>query len=248
MGRAARGHEERTRRLGAAIERVGLPLSSAAPCPYLPGRQARHAAMLPAPLLPGVYHSLMDLNFRRAGRVFYRPGCEGCEECRMIRVEVGAFAPSRAQRRCARRNADLVVSVGEPEADDEKLALYRRYLSHRHDGQMQGTRDEFQGFLYASPLETLELVYRLDGRVVAAGIADAEPDALSAVYCYFDPDLASRSLGVFNVLRLLDEAARRGCTWLYLGFYVAGCGAMSYKAGYRPCELYRADGTWERRV
>lgn len=247
MGRAASGHDERTRRLAAAIERVRLPSGPPSPCPYLPGREARHESMLPAPLLPGVYHSLMDLNFRRAGRVFYRTRCDGCDECRMLRVDVGAFAPSRAQRRCARRNEDLEVSVGAPEPDDEKLALYRRYLDRRHDGQMQGSSEEFLGFLYSSPLDSLELVYRLEGRVVAVGIADAEPDALSAVYCYFDPDLGPRSLGVFNVLRLVAEAARRCCTWLYLGFYVEGCAAMSYKASYRPCELYGGGGTWERR-
>jgi arginine-tRNA-protein transferase len=112
---------------------------------------------------------------------------------------------------------------------------------------MQGSAEEFHGFLYSSPVETLELVYRLAGRVVAVGIADAEPSALSAVYCYFDPELASRSLGVFNVLQVIGEAERRRCLWTYLGFYVEGCAAMSYKAGYRPCELYRSDGSWERR-
>jgi len=247
VGRAASGHEQRTRRLAEAIERIGLPVGPAVACPYLPGREARHSSLLPAPLLPGVYHSLMDLNFRRAGRVFYRPRCDGCDECRMIRVPVAAFRPSRAQRRCARRNADLEVSLGEPEPDDEKLALYRRYLKRRHDGQMQGSAEEFHGFLYSSPVDTLELVYRLAGRVVGVGIADAEPGALSAVYCYFDPELESRSLGVFNILRLIEEARRRRSEWVYLGFYVAGCGAMSYKAGYRPCELYRPDGSWERR-
>jgi arginine-tRNA-protein transferase len=245
--RAASGHDQRTLRLAEAIERIRLPIGPATACPYLPGREARHASLLPAPLLPGVYHSLMDLNFRRAGRVFYRPRCEGCDECRMIRVPVHEFRPSRAQRRCGRRNADLEVSVGEPEPDPEKLALYRRYLGHRHDGQMQGSPEEFHGFLYSSPLETLELVYRLEGRVVAVGLADAEPEALSAVYCYFDPELERRSLGVFNVLRLVEEARLRRSTWVYLGFYVAGCAAMSYKAGYRPCELFRSDGGWERR-
>jgi arginine-tRNA-protein transferase len=247
VGRAASGHDQRTRRLAEAIERIGLPVGPASPCPYLPGREARHASLLPAPLLPGVYHSLMDLNFRRAGRVFYRPRCEGCEECRMIRVPVDEFRASRAQRRCARRNADLELSVGEPRPDAEKQALYRRYLRRRHDGQMQGSSEEFHGFLYSTPLETLEFVYRLEGRVVGVGIADAEPGALSAVYCYFDPDLGRRSLGVFNVLRLIEEARRRRCAWAYLGFYVAGCAAMSYKADYRPCELHRPDGSWERR-
>jgi arginine-tRNA-protein transferase len=240
-------HDQRTRRLAEAIERIELPLSPPSPCPYLPGRRATHASLLPAPLLPGVYHSLMDLNFRRAGRVFYRPSCGECRECRMTRVSVAHFEPSRAQRRCSRRNADLDVRVGRPEPDTSKLALYRRYLAARHDGQMQGSPDEFHGFLYESPLDTLEIVYRHQGRVVAVGIADAEPQALSAVYCYFDPDLAPRSLGVFNVLRLLEEARRRGCSWLYLGFYVASCAAMSYKEDYRPCELLLADGSWERR-
>lgn len=241
-------HAERTRRLAEAIERAaGRPGPSFA-CPYLDGRQARHLALRLEPLAPGVYHALMDLNFRRLGDVFYRPQCDGCGECKMIRVRVADFRPSRGQRRCLRRNRDVAVGFdAPPRPSDEKAALYRRYLAARHDGQMDGSPAELHGFLYSSPLRTVEASYRLDGRVVGVGIADVEPLALSAVYCFFEPELAPRSLGVLNVLTLIEECRRRGLPYLYLGYYVADCERMSYKAGYRPCEILEPGHGFVRR-
>ena len=110
----------------------------------------------------------------------------------------------------------------------------RRSSSPREE---DGSPAELHGFLYSSPIDTLEMTYVLDGRVVAVGIADVEPAALSAVYCYFEPSLAARSLGVFNVLRLVEECRRRGLPHLYLGYYVEACRTMEYKADYRPCEI-----------
>jgi arginine-tRNA-protein transferase len=189
----------------------------------------------------------MDLNFRRLGPLVYRPACDACGECRQLRVPVATFAPSRAQRRCLKRNRGLAITTGPPELTDEKLELYERYLHERHDGQMTGSREELEGFLYVTGIETLEVCYRSEGRLVAVGIADVEPRALSAVYCYFEPDIPTRGLGTFNVLWLLREARRRGVPHVYLGYYVAGAPTMEYKAGYRPCELLQPDGSWERR-
>jgi len=225
------------RRLAEAIERAGPRPGPPFACPYLAGREARHLALRLEPLQPGLYHALMDLNFRRLGEVFYRPQCDGCDECRMIRLPVAEFRPNRAQRRCSRRNADLDVRIDVPRMSDEKQDLYRRYLRARHDGQMDGSPAELHGFLYSSPVDTLEVSYFREGELVAVGIADAEPGALSAVYCYFDPTLSSRSLGVFNVLTLLEQSRRRGLPYLYLGYYVRGCDTMDYKANYRPCEI-----------
>lgn len=230
-------HEQQTRRLEEAIERAGARPGPPFPCPYLDERDARHLALRLEPLQPGLYHALMDLNFRRLGEVFYRPQCDGCDACRMIRIPAAGFRPSRAQRRCLKKNADLEVSVGAPGISDEKQALYRRYLEARHDGQMDGSPAELHGFLYSSPIETLEVSYSLAGRLIGVGVADLEPSALSAVYCYFEPSLGARSLGVFNVLTLIEECRRRGVPHLYLGYYVRGCSSMDYKAGYRPCEI-----------
>jgi arginyl-tRNA--protein-N-Asp/Glu arginylyltransferase len=246
MGQQGRGHDDRVRRLAAVLAEHGPPPGPSFPCSYLPARQARQVLIALEDPPPGTYHALMDLNFRRLGRLFYRPECEGCRECRMIRVPVAAFRPSRSQRRCRARNADLAVSVEAPAPTPEKHELYRRYLESRHQGQMDGSREEFEGFLYSSCVETVEVVYRLEGRVVGVGIVDAEPQAWSAVYFYFDTLLERRGLGVFNVLWLIEECRRRGVPHMYLGFYIRECARMSYKAGYRPCELRAPDGTWQR--
>jgi arginine-tRNA-protein transferase len=205
---------------------------------------ARHLTIRPAPVFPGVYHALMDLNFRRLGPVFYRTRCDACDQCRMLRVPVAPFSPSRAQRRCRSRNADLDVALVRPSPDAEKMDLYRRYLEARHDGQMDGSPAEMEALTSSSSVQTCEIEYRAGGRLVAVGIADLEPEAMSAVYCYFDPREARRSLGKFNVLWMIEECRRRGRPWLYLGYWVRDCPKMSYKSEFGPCEVLAADGRW----
>ena len=195
---------------------------------------------LPAPL----YQSFMDLNFRRLGDVVYRPACEGCRECRQLRVRAFEFRPSRAQRRCSRRNEDVAIETHAPEATPEKHLVYQRYLETRHDGQMTGTWQEFVEFVHSEHEFTREVVFRVAGRLLGAGIFDVTPLALSAVYFYFDPELARRSPGVLNVLWLLQQCRRLGAPWLYLGYHVSGCGRMSYKKAFRPNETVGDDGRW----
>jgi leucyl-tRNA---protein transferase len=231
-------------RLGALVESLGLEASPPSPCPYLPGRDSRLVALRPERLTPGLYRLFLDLNFRRLGAVVYRPACEGCRACRQLRVDVRRFRPSRAQRRCLRRNADVVAEAGRPEATAEKHEVYRRYLETRHDRQMSGEWEEFRDFLHEAPPFTQEVVFRLGGRLLGAGIYDVGPDVLSAVYYYFDPDLSLRSPGTLNVLWLVEECRRRGAPWLYLGYHVAGSLRMAYKADFRPHEVLSDDGRW----
>jgi len=231
-------------RLAALVASLGLEPSPPSPCPYLPGRDSRLVALRPERLTSGLYGLFLDLNFRRLGAVVYRPACEGCRECRQLRVDVRRFRPSRAQRRCLKRNADVTAEAGRPEATEEKHEVYRRYLETRHDGQMSGAWEEFQDFLHEAPPFTREVVFRLGGRLLGAGIYDDGADAVSAVYFYFDPDLSSRSPGTLNVLWLVEECRRRDVPWLYLGYHVAGSLRMAYKATFRPHEVLSDDGRW----
>jgi arginine-tRNA-protein transferase len=231
-------------RLAALVDSLGLEPSPPSPCPYLAGRDSRLVVLRPERITPGLYRLFMDLNFRRLGPVVYRPACEGCRECRQLRVDVLLFRPNRAQRRCSKRNADVVADTGRPEATEEKHAVYRRYLEARHDGQMSGSWEEFREFLQEAPPFAREVVFRVGDRLLGAGIYDAGREAVSAVYFYFDPDLQDRSPGTFNVLWLLGEARRLGASWVYLGYHVAGSPRMSYKASFRPHQILGDDGRW----
>lgn len=231
-------------RLRALVASLGLEPSPPSPCPYLPGRDSRLVAVRPQRLSAEVYGAFLDLNFRRLGDLVYRPECHGCRECRQLRVDVPRFTPTRSQRRCLARNADVTARPGRPEPTAEKEDVYRRYLAARHDGQMSGSREEFLSFVHETAGFTEEVVFRAGGRLLGAGVYDATPRALSAVYFYFDPGLEARSPGVLNVLWLVEECRRRGLPWLYLGYHVRGSPKMQYKAGYRPHEVLGDDGEW----
>ena len=236
--------DEARARLRALVDSLALEPSEPAPCPYLLGRESRLVLLRPRQFTPGLYHLFLDLNFRRLGEGVYRPQCGACRECRQLRVRVAAFRPTRAQRRCRKRNADVDAKIALPEPTPEKHEVYRRYLEARHDGMMTGSWDEFQGFLHDTPSFTREVVYRVGGRLLGAGIVDIAPEAMSAVYFYFDPDLAHRSPGTFNVLWLVEECRRRRIPWLYLGYFVAGSPTMAYKAAFRPHQILGDGGAW----
>ena len=81
----------------------------------MPGRDSRLVLLRPRVLGPGLYEVLLDLNFRRLGWGVYRPQCDGCVECRQIRLPAERFEPDRGQRRCLKKNADVVVTAGPPD-------------------------------------------------------------------------------------------------------------------------------------
>jgi arginine-tRNA-protein transferase len=214
------------------------------PCPYLPGREF-HAFH---PLVEGQhgldYRALMDRRFRRSGGQLYRPMCPGCEACQPVRVDVGAFSPRRDQRRCGERNSDLVVSWMPRGLDPERRALFARYQLAVHG---RPTEEDAQDFLVADGgIPGGELHARDgNGRLLAVSVCDAIGDALSSVYCYYEPDERRRALGTFMALCEIEQCRRLQLRWLYLGFLVRGCAKMEYKARFLPQEVLVA-GVWVR--
>lgn len=219
-------------------------VSREVPCPYLPGRLSRSEAYQVDQLDGALYERLLARGFRRSGRVVYRPRCRGCQECRQLRVRVQDFAPTRSMRRVARRNADVRITAGSPEATEEKFALFHAYLSDRHDESMERTFKAFTGFLYDSPTDTLEFSYWLGERLIGVSIVDRCPGGLSSVYMYFDPCHGRRSLGTFSVLKEIDYCREQGLAYYYLGFYVSGSKTMSYKARFRHNQILVASDRW----
>lgn len=214
------------------------------PCAYLPGRTSTNEFILTARMDGAIYEHLMNLGFRRSGSIVYRPICEGCRECVPLRVPVGKFRPSRSQRRVVQRNLDVTVETAPPSSSDEKWQIYKAYLAYQHDGTMSDQREDFEQFLYNSPTETEEMVYRVGRRIIGVGIVDVCPTCLSSVYFYFDPAEAKRSPGSYSTLIEIEKCRERKLPYWYAGYYVRDCRSMNYKSGFRPYELLGADGVW----
>ena len=76
-------------------------------------------------------------------------------------------------------------------------------------------------------------------------VCDVLSTGLSAVYTFFEPSEAKRSLGTFAVLSLIQIAREMGLAYVFLGYWVKGCSKMEYKIDYRPIELFQ-DKKWVR--
>jgi len=214
------------------------------PCTYLPGRLARHEAYHVLELDGAAYERLLGRGFRRSGNVVYRPRCRGCSECRQVRVLTQRFEPSASMRRVMRRNGDIRVTLADCTYSDEKRDLFERYLDAQHDGSMSASADAFRDFLCESPTRSVEFQYHLGDRLVAVSVADRVPGGISSVYMYFDPDHRARSLGTFSILWEIAHCRREKLPYYYLGYLISGCGKMSYKARFQPCEVLVAENRW----
>jgi arginine-tRNA-protein transferase len=216
-------------------------------CGYWPDRSARDLVLDPAdPLLPGMYGSALAMGFRRSGNHVYRPHCAGCRACTPVRIPVARFVPSRSQRRCLARNVDLRLSARPAMRSVENFALYQAYVSGRHagGGMDNPSPADFDAFLACAWSPTAFLEMRLQGELLAVAVTDVLPDALSAVYTFFDPRQAARSLGTFAILSQVEYARQQGLEHVYLGFWLEGHPKMSYKKSFRPLQ-YLAEGCWQ---
>ena len=211
-------------------------------CAYLPDRGARMHYRLIEQCPVEDYERMLERGWRRFGRVFFRPACEGCQECRSLRVDVAAFRPNRSMRRTARQNQDLEMVLRPPSITQQHLRLYQRY--HQDMSQRRGWPgkdispvDYFQTFVEGGEGFAHELLFLDRDRLLAVALVDLLPRAISAVYCFYEPTLRKRSLGVFSVLEQVGLARERGAPYLYLGYWVAGNASMRYKANYHPHQI-----------
>lgn len=226
---------------------ISLTVLPDVPCPYLPGRVETLRAVMASSIDGETYRAFMDAGFRRSGRMIYQPVCAGCRECVPIRVPVGAFCPSKSQRRAVGRNRDLRITADPPRLTDEKFALYARYVRDWHGRPEEADWGSLEQFLYDSPTQTVEFEYRTpDGRLIGVGICDVSSTSLSSVYFYFDPAEHKRALGTFSAIYEIDWARQQGMEHYYLGYWVRDCSAMNYKTNFRPYELLDEKGSWVR--
>jgi arginyl-tRNA---protein transferase len=79
--------------------------------------------------------------------------------------------------------------------------------------------------------------YRLDGKLVAVGVLDLLPHAVSSVYLFYDPEHRHHDWGKISALHEIGLSRENHYDYYYMGYYIHSCLKMRYKAGFRPSQL-----------
>ena len=211
------------------------------PCSYLNRNNAQTLFFDPRQIITSdIYQTLTDQGFRRSGSHLYRPHCGSCSACVPTRVPVEQFQMKRSQKRIVRRNTDIELRIEEATFSRRHYHLYERYISLRHaDGDMYpASEDQYRSFLLSPWSNSVFLSLYQDNRLMSVAVTDKQANGLSAIYTFFEPNEAARSLGVLSILKQIELCQHLDLPYLYLGYWIKDCDKMSYKRQYRPTELF----------
>lgn len=144
----------------------------------------------------------------------------------------------------------LQVTLESDDFTEEKYAIYKNYQSVIH-GENPASISErgFRRFLCESTvrprtetdssgremkLGSFHQCYRLDGKLVAIGVLDLLPHAVSAVYFMYHESIQKHQPGKLGALREIALAREGGYRYWYPGYYIHSCPKMKYKVDYSP--------------
>lgn len=208
-------------------------------CPYQLPYIATFYQGLFGPLSDRVMELFLSAGYRRNGNTLYSMKCEECRACIPIRLEPKKFKASRSQKRIWKKNSDLDISFGLIKPSLENMTLCNQFLKQRYPVEGNNAETYYAGFFLNKITPTYEIRYRLNGKLIGNGIVDLGNDWLNAVYFFFDPKEANRSLGIFNILTLIKFCLKKDIPFLYLGYTIDELSSMNYKTRFNPHFLHK---------
>jgi len=182
---------------------------------------------------------LIERGYRRFGKMFFRPICEGCDECKSIKIDVENYTFSKSARRIMRKAKDIRSYIQQPSLSHEHLEVFEKYHRHMHikkgwEYNQTSTEHYYNSFVNGYEDFGYEVLYFYEEKLIAVDLIDILEDGISSIYFYYDPDFASFSLGKLSLYNQIKYAKNASKRWIYLGYYVKECPSLSYKAEYKP--------------
>lgn len=213
-------------------------------CPYIKGKSCFMEYKFIVDCPKTLNQELVSRGWRRFGAYFSRPICKACNECIGLRIRVNEFEFSKSLKRVIKKNAHTHIILRKPNLSNEHLFLYEKYHDFMKDkrGWKINTLNFRQYYnLYVDCAHTYgyELDFYVDKKLVCVDLIDILDDGISSIYCFYDPEYADLSLGKFSLLSEIKIAKFRALRYIYLGYFVAGCQSLMYKADYTPNEILK---------
>ena len=183
--------------------------------------------------------SYIERGYRRFGKMYFRPICEGCNECQSIKIDVANFKFSKSARRVMKKASHINSTLGEPTLTKEHIALFEKYHLYMKDTKGWNHNPTTPQAYYSSFVDGhnnfgYEVLYFDQNKLIGVDLIDILQDGISSIYFYYDPEYSKYALGKLSLYRQIQFAKGSHKDWIYLGYYVQDCPSLSYKAQYKP--------------
>lgn len=209
------------------------------PCAYIPGNSQSIHYKIIHECSRKQCEALILRGWRRFGSMYFRPICQECRSCESLKIDVERYTFGKSERRILRKNSSLDTVIRHPTLTRDHLELFERYHRYKHhtrswDEPKVDPKNYYASFVQGHGDFGFEILYFDDERLIAVDLIDILDEGISSLYCYYDPDYATHSLGRYTLLEQIRLAQRLGLKWIYLGYYVEQCQSLSYKGSYKP--------------
>ncbi len=212
-------------------------------CAYLPDKKVRMNYKYIRRSNYDFNSAVIERGWRRFGNYYFYPICNGCNECKSLRIDVENFKPSKSQRKAINRNKNTKYIVQRPSVTQAHINLYNKY--HAWRSKKSGWKEHtdisrleyYENFAEGAHEFGKEVLYYIDDKLVGVDLIDITHDGISAIYFFYDPDYERYSLGIFSLLKQIEFAKLLNKKWVYLGYWVDGCRSFEYKTNFKPLQI-----------
>jgi arginine-tRNA-protein transferase len=212
------------------------------PCSYLQNKQQQSHYKIIENCSKSFSHELLERGWRRFGKMFFHPVCEGCDECKSLKIDAKNYIFSKSNRRLFRKNSNTSIHIRKPSVTIEHLQLFDKYhramkekKSWKYDGIT--TSHYYASFVDGAGDFGHEVLYFEQKRLIGVDLIDISHNGISSIYFFYDPDFSHLSLGTYSLLKQIEFAKKMDLEWIYTGYYVQDCSSLAYKSNFRPHKI-----------
>lgn len=212
------------------------------PCSYLPEKMVRMHYKYVIKPNQTFATAVAQRGWRRFGKYYFYPTCNGCDECKSLRINTKEFRPTKNQKKAIKRNNETKIMIQSPTLTTQHIDLYNKYHAFKQNSNSWkyrpiSHREYYENFVEGSENFGKEVLYFYHEKLIGVDLIDILNDGISAIYCYYDPDYARLSIGTYSLLYQIALARQLRLPWIYLGYWVDGCQSFAYKTNFNPQEM-----------